>query len=65
MLTNKYAKKYPGDYLSRRLIESEVLTFINNEFVTKDNMKALEARISRKMNPTKGMMARNKRQIEE
>ena len=64
MLINKFTKKYPGDALSRRMIEIEVQVSIANEFITKDNMKALEAKIARKINPPKGMLNRNKRDMD-
>ena len=65
MLINKFSKKYPGDYLSRRMIEIEVQVFIANEFVTKENMKALEVKIARKINPPQGKMERANKKVDD
>ena len=43
------------------MIEIEVSTSMANEFITKDNMKALEAKIARKINPPKGKLNLNKK----
>ena len=64
MLINKFAKKYPADPLSRRMIEIEVKVFMDNEHVTKDNMRALEAKIARKINPTKGALTQANKKID-
>ena len=56
MLINKFAKKYPADPLKRRMIEIEVNAFMSNDCVTKENMKALEAKVTRKINPPEGKL---------
>ena len=51
MLINKLLKKFPdADYLMKSTIESEVNLFISSEYVTKESMKQLEARVARKLN---------------
>lgn len=52
MLTSKLMKKYPNDSRTQRIIDGEVQLFINNTNVTKDAIKSLEVRISRRLDPT-------------
>ena len=66
MLINKFAKKFPQDPINRRMIEIEVNGFMSNDTVTKDNMKALEAKINRKINPPSGKLnVENRRRMRE
>ena len=57
MLINKFTKKYPGD-VSRRMIEIEVQSTMANEYITKENMKTLEAKILRRLNPPKSILVK-------
>ena len=57
MLINKFTKKYPGD-VSRRMIEIEVQSTMANEYITKENMKTLEAKIIRRLNPPKSILVK-------
>ena len=51
MLVSKLKKTFPApDMPTQRLIESEVMIFCSNEYVTKESMKKLESRIARKLN---------------
>ena len=51
MLINRLTKKFPdqGSQLLNQAAEDEVNSFIASEYVTKDSMKQLEQRVSRKL----------------
>ena len=63
MLINKFTKKYPGE-TQRRMIEIEVNSSMANEYMTKDNLKALEAKIVRRLNPPKSILTKRAKQSE-
>ena len=63
MLINKFTKKYPGD-TQRRMIEIEVNSSMANEYMTKDNLKTLEAKIVRRLNPPKSILTKRSKQSE-
>ena len=50
MLVNKFEKKFGSDLEVKRLIESEILAMTKIGFVTKESIKALENRITRRLN---------------
>ena len=50
MLVNRLLKKYPGcDNITKGTIEQEVQIFCANEYVTKESMKQLEQRVTRRL----------------
>ena len=42
MLVNRLLKKFPGSGACQQIVEAEVQTFCETEFVSKDGMKRLE-----------------------